>query len=175
MNLPGGPTKDEIMAISFQKLGLRGGDVFVDIGCGTGKVTLHAAPLVEKVYAVDIREEAVRCTREEVARSGLTNIEISCEHGADLLRRLRRVDTAFVGGSRDLPEILALLAEKRVRSLVVHAVLLSTLTSAVAEMRRLAIFREAVHVMVSRSQPLAGDLMLKPLDPVYIIVGGTGC
>lgn len=175
MNLPGGPTKDEILAISFQKLGLQRGDVFVDIGCGTGKVTVKAAPLVEKVYAVDLREEAVRWTREEVARSGLANIEIAREHGADLLRRVPRVDTAFIGGSRDLPEILSLLAEKRVRTLVVHAVLLSTLTSAVAEMQRLSIFREVVHVMIARSQPLAGDLMLKPLDPVYIIVGGTGC
>jgi len=175
MDLPGGPTKDEIMAISFQKLGLQGGDVFVDIGCGTGKVTVHAAPLVKKVYAVDLREEAVRCTREEITRSGLTNIEVSCENGVDLLKRIPRVDTAFIGGSRDLPEILALLAEKRVRSLVVHAVLLSTLTSAVAEMRRLSLFREAIHVNVARSQPLAGDLMFKPLDPVYIIVGGTGC
>jgi len=175
MNLLGGPTKDEIMAISFQKLGLQVGDVFVDIGCGTGTVTVHAAPLVEKVYAVDLREEAVHCTLEEVARLGLANIEISCENGMDLLRRIPRVDVAFIGGSRDLPEILALLAKKRVRSIVVHAVLLSTLSSAVAEMRRLSIFREVVHVMVSRSQPLAGDLMLKPLDPVYIVVGGTGC
>jgi cobalt-precorrin-6B (C15)-methyltransferase len=175
MNLPGGPTKDEIMAISLQKLGLQGGDVFVDIGCGTGKVTVHVAPLVKKVYAVDLREEAVSYTREEITRSGLTNVEISCENGVDLLKRISRVDTAFIGGSRDLPEILALLAEKRVRSVVIHAVLLSTLSSAVAEMRRLSLFREVVHVMVSRSTPLAGDLMFKPLDPVYIIVGGTGC
>ena len=175
MTLPGGPTKDEIMAISLQKLGLRSGDIFVDIGCGTGKVAVHAAPFVKKVYAVDIREEAVRCTRDEMTRCGMSNIEISCEHGADLLMRLPRIDCAFIGGSRDLSRVLALLAEKRVRSVVVNAVLLSTLHEAVTTMERLGIFREAVHVMVSCSTPLGGGLMFRPLDPVYIIVGGFLC
>jgi cobalt-precorrin-6B (C15)-methyltransferase len=175
MNLPGGPTKDEIMAISIQKLGLRSGDIFVDIGCGTGKIAVHAAPFVQKVYAVDIREEAVRCTREEMTRCGICTIEVSCEHGADLLMRLPHVDCAFVGGTRDLSLVLSLLAEKRVRSVVVNAVLLSTLHEAVSTMERLGIFREAVHVLVSRSSPLGGGLMFRPLDPVYIIVGGTPC
>jgi cobalt-precorrin-6B (C15)-methyltransferase len=175
MTLPGGPTKDEILAISLQKLGLQSGDLVVDIGCGTGKVAVHAAPFVRKVYAVDIREEAVRCTREEAARCKKSNIEISCEHGADLLMRLPHVDCAFIGGSRDLSRILTLLAEKQVRSVVVNAVLLSTLHEAITTMERLGIFREAVHVMVSRSTPLAGGLMFRPLDPVFIIVGGTSC
>jgi cobalt-precorrin-6B (C15)-methyltransferase len=175
MTLPGGPTKDEIMAISIHKLGLQSGDIFVDIGCGTGKVAVHAAPFVRKVYAVDIREEAVRCTCEETARCGMTNIEISCEHGADLLMRLPHVDCAFIGGSQDLSRILTLLAEKRVRSVVVNAVLLSTLYEAISTMERLGIFREAVHVMVSRSSPLGGGLMFRPLDPVFIIVGGFPC
>jgi cobalt-precorrin-6B (C15)-methyltransferase len=175
MTLPGGPTKDEIMAVSLQKLGLRRGDIFVDIGCGTGTIAVNAAPFVQKVYAVDIREEAARETRNEAARRGLASIEVSCEHGADLIMRLPHIDCAFVGGSRDLSRVLRLLAGKRVRTVVVNAVLLSTLHEAVRVMEELGIFREAVHVMVSRSTPLAGDLMFRPLDPVFIITGGTPC
>lgn len=175
MTLPGGPTKDEIMAISLQKLGLRSGDIVVDIGCGTGKVAVHAAPFVRKVYAVDIRDEAVACTREEASRCGVSNIEVSCEQGADLIMRLPHIDCAFVGGSRDLSRVLSLLAAKRVRSVVVNAVLLSTLHEAVSVMEELGIFREAVHVMVSRSSPLGGGLMFRPLDPVFIIAGGSPC
>ncbi|NYT07782.1 MAG: methyltransferase domain-containing protein [Methanomicrobiales archaeon] len=175
MTLPGGPTKDEIMAISLQKLGLRRGDVLVDIGCGTGKVAVHAAPFVQQVYAADIRDEAVRCTREEAARCGITNIEVSREHGADLIMRLPHIDCAFVGGSRDLSRMLTLLAGKKVRSVVVNAVLISTLHEAVSAMEELGIFREAVHVMVSRSSPLGSGLMFRPLDPVFIIAGGAPC
>ncbi len=175
MTLPGGPTRDEIMAVSLQKLGLRSGDIVVDIGCGTGKVAVHAAPFVQKVYAVDIREEAIACTREEVARCGISNIEVSCEHGADLIMRLPHIDCAFIGGSRDLSRVLSLLAGKQVRSVVVNAVLLSTLHEAVSTMEELGIFREVVQVMVSRSSALAGGLMFRPLDPVFIITGGAPC
>lgn len=38
-------------------------------------------------------------------------------------------------------------------------------------MKELEIFREVVHVQVSRSYELVGDIMFKPINPVYIIVG----
>jgi cobalt-precorrin-6B (C15)-methyltransferase len=175
MNLPGGPTKDEIMAVSLAKLALMPGDIFADIGCGTGKIAVAAASRVQKVYAVDIREEAVLCARQLVAEKGSGNIEISCEHGVELLKRLSRVDTAFIGGSRDLASILALLAEKNVRSVVVNAVLLSTLHEAVSAMQQLSMFQEVVQVMIARSSPLGDGIMFRPLDPVFIIVGGCSC
>lgn len=175
MNLPGGPTKDEIMAVSLAKLALRPDDIFADIGCGTGRISVTAAPSVKWVYAVDLRQEAVTCSRQLAEESGVDNIEISCENGVELLRRIPRLDAAFVGGSRDLASVLSLLAEKNVRTVVVNAVLLSTLTEAVATLQRLSMFREVVQVMVSRSSPLAGSIMFRPLDPVFIIVGGHAC
>jgi cobalt-precorrin-6B (C15)-methyltransferase len=175
MNLPGGPTKDEVMAVSLAKLALRPDDIFADIGCGTGRIAVAAAPSVKKVYAVDLREEAVTCSRQLAEEQGVDNIEISCENGVELLRRIPRLDTAFVGGSRDLSGVLSLLAEKKVRTVVVNAVLLSTLSEAVLVMQQLSMFREVVQVMISRSYPLAGSVMFKPLDPVFIIVGGHPC
>jgi cobalt-precorrin-6B (C15)-methyltransferase len=175
MNLPGGPTKDEVMAVSLAKLALRPDDIFADIGCGTGRIAVTAAPSVKKVYAVDLRQEAVTCSRQLAEEQGVDNIEITCENGVELLERIPRLDTAFVGGSRDLPSVLSLLSEKKVRTVVVNAVLLSTLSEAVAVMQQLSMFREVVQVIVSRSSPLAGSVMFRPLDPVFIIVGGHPC
>lgn len=175
MSLPGGPTKDEIMAVSLAKLSLQSSDIFLDIGCGTGTVAVRAAQKVKKVYAVDIREEAVACTRDLAQSCGITNLEVSLGNGADLVKRLPHIDAAFIGGSRDLARVLSLLSEKKVRSVVVNAVLLSTLNEAVTTMQKLSIFKEAIHVSVSRSTPLGGGLMFRPLDPVYIIVGGCLC
>ncbi|MDD1705508.1 MAG: methyltransferase domain-containing protein [Methanoregulaceae archaeon] len=175
MSLPGGPTKDEIMAVSLSKLSLQSSDIFADIGCGTGRVAVQAAQRVKKVYAIDLREEAVACTRDLARSSGITNLEVSLGNGADLVKRLPRIDAVFVGGSRDLSRLLSLLAEKKVRSVVVNAVLLSTLHEAVTTMQDLSIFKEVIHVSVSRSTPLGGGLMFRPLDPVYIIVGGSPC
>jgi len=175
MSLPGGPTKDEIMAISLAKLSLEPGDIVADIGCGTGTVSLETARRVAKVYSVDLREEAVSCTRDRALAAGMTNIEVSLGHGMDLIRAVPHIDAAFVGGSRGLARMLSLLAEKKVRSVVVNAVLLSTLHEAVTTMQELSMFKEAIHVSVARTAPLGGGLMFRPLDPVYIIVGGAPC
>jgi cobalt-precorrin-6B (C15)-methyltransferase len=57
--LPGGPTQDEIMAVSLLKLGLCPTDTVLEIGCGTGKVSVAMAKRVKKVYALDRRPEAI--------------------------------------------------------------------------------------------------------------------
>lgn len=90
------------MAIVLFKLGLRESDIFVDIGCGTGKISINAAPLVQRVYGVDMRIEAVNHAREFAAREGVGNAEFVCGDAGDFIETIGPVDAAFVGGSKDL-------------------------------------------------------------------------
>jgi cobalt-precorrin-6B (C15)-methyltransferase len=171
MKLRGGPTQDEIMAISLHKLAIREGDIVADIGCGTGKVSVAAAIRAGRVIAIDRRPEAIACARETVARENAGNVELVEGEAAEVLAAIPHLDCAFVGGSGDLAQVLDLLAERVSGRIVVNAVLLETLTTAVAAMRRLGIFEEVVHVQVARSRPLAGDMLFSPENPVYIVVG----
>lgn len=50
-------------------------DVVLDVGCGTGLITLKAASTARRVTAVDISLDAVRNTDENLSRNGL---ERSC-------------------------------------------------------------------------------------------------
>lgn len=169
----GGPTKDEILAIALQKLDLMPADIFADIGCGTGKVTLAAAPLVTRVHAIDIREEAFRWTDYVIKQHNVRNVILYHDDAAAVLASLERLDTAFVGGSRNLDGIIRELARLQVRSVVITAVLLTTLQKAIEFLTEHGMFREVIHVQVSKSVPIAGGIMLKPIDPVYIIHGGA--
>jgi cobalt-precorrin-6B (C15)-methyltransferase len=170
--LKGGPTQPEICAVALSKLGVCSGDIVVDIGCGTGTVTVAIAWAAERVYAIDMRPEAIAVAERTIADSGLTNITLVEGDALPFLEEIEEIDLAFVGGSRGLPAILSLLAEKKVRTIVVNAVLLETATLAISMMRSLGIFAEAVHLQVSRSSDLAGKTMFKPENPIYIIVGG---
>jgi cobalt-precorrin-6B (C15)-methyltransferase len=172
----GGPTQDEVMAVSLFKMGIRHGDSVLDCGCGTGKVAIAAAQIAKTVYAVDRLPEAIRYARQEATTAGVTNIEFFCGEAREFLAGNRTFDCAFVGGTKEIEEVLPLLAQKVKRTIVVNAVMVSTLSCVVETMQRLGIFREAVQVQVSRSHPIAGSIMFRPIDPVYIVVGsGAAC
>lgn len=171
MKLPGGPTQDEILAIDLHKLGLRPGDRFIDIGCGTGSVSVAAARFCSHVVALDRRDNAIECARENAECAGLNNIEFVLGEASEYLNNSQQFDCAFVGGSKGLETMLPLLAEKVERKIVINAVLLKTVSEAVTIMKELGIFRESLLVQVSRSYPIAGSIMWKPIDPIYIIVG----
>jgi cobalt-precorrin-6B (C15)-methyltransferase len=57
---------------------------------------------------------------------------------------------------------------------VVNAVLVSTLQAAVDTLQEIGIFDEVVQVQISRSHAIAGSIMFRPIDPVYVIVGKGG-
>lgn len=172
MDMKGGQTQDEILALDIVKLGLQKNDLFVDIGCGTGKVSFTASKHVKTVYAVDRRSEAISLARVGASEAGITNITFFEEEAVQFLTHTDNLDCAFVGGSQHLEEVLGLLAKKVHRTIVVNAVLIHTADVAISTLKRLGIFKEAILVQVSRSHELGQGVMFRPLDPIYIIIGG---
>jgi cobalt-precorrin-6B (C15)-methyltransferase len=172
MGLSGGPTKDEVMAISLFKLGLLGGDIFADIGCGTGKISRSVSHSASMIYAIDRRKEAIDLAQEKAERESIQNIRFYHGEAIDFLPTIDKLDCAFIGGSGNLERVIRILHTLGTRSIVVNAVKIETLHLAITTMEHLGIFKDAVHVQVSRSSPLAGGTMFKPIDPVYIITGG---
>jgi cobalt-precorrin-6B (C15)-methyltransferase len=159
------------MAVSLQKLDVRKGDVVADIGCGTGKVAIAMGETAGKVYAVDIRKEAVEASRVNVRTWDRANVEVRQQNGMDFLKECEQLDAAFVGGTKHLHDMLCLLKDKVRGRIVVNTVLLRSMNQAVDSMVKLDIFKEATQVQVCRSQGLAGSIMFRPIDPVFIIVG----
>jgi len=55
----------------------------LDLGCGSGQLSLRIAPLVHEVLAVDLSEVMIELLEQNAARAGITNIEgraIPIEH-----------------------------------------------------------------------------------------------
>jgi len=171
MGLKGGPTQDEVMAVSLFKLRIREGDVMVDIGCGTGKISIQASGRCSHIYAIDRRTEAIEYAQREIEHAGAENITLTHGDAVCALDEIDALDCAFVGGSGNIETVLEKLAEKVHGRIVVNAVLLDTVSRTVAKMKELGIFVEVIHLQVSRSYELVGDIMFKPIHPVFIIVG----
>lgn len=173
MGLKGGPTQDEVMAVSLFKLNIKEGDVMADIGCGTAKISIEASEKCSSIYAIDRRAEAVEYAKHEIEAAGKDNIILIHGEASSVLDEIgtHAFDCAFVGGSGDIELVLEKLKDMVSGRIVVNAVLLDTVSRTIKKMKDLGIFREVVHIQVSRSYELAGDIMLKPVNPVYIIVG----
>lgn len=176
IGVSGGPTKPEIIAVSLSKLDLKDGDHFVDIGCGTGSVSIAASRIAHylSIYAIDARKEAIDATEANFKNYGIRNSKVLSGEASDLLNSnmyIDAVDCAFVGGTKNIGIVLERLVEKKARSIVVNAVRIETVVRTIEVMKRLGIFDEVVHLQVSRSAPITGETMFKPENPVYIIVG----
>jgi precorrin-6B methylase 2 len=76
IKLAGGPTQDEIMAVSLFKLGLRNTDTVLEIGCGTGKISVAAAQQAQKIFSIDKRPEAITIVPMLLNFSSLTDYSI---------------------------------------------------------------------------------------------------
>ena len=63
-------TKEEIRAISIAKLDVRENDVCLDIGAGTGSVSIEMANFSKngKIYAVEINEEALDLMEKNIEK-----------------------------------------------------------------------------------------------------------
>ena len=84
----------------FSVLNLGQGDVFLDIGCGTGDYSLHAAREMGgtgHVYATDIREELIESLMERAKAAGLDNLTaIVCDIRDSLPFENNCIDVCFV-------------------------------------------------------------------------------
>ncbi len=167
----GTPTQPEIIAVALSKLDLKPADVLADIGCGSGSVSIAAAPLVKHVYAIDNRDEAVRATNENIQERKINNISVLKGDAASVLKDID-FDCAFVGGSKNLEQVLPILIKKGAR-FVVSAVRMETSALAIEILKKNNMFREIIQVQISRGRELGGGTMFKPENPVFLILGGT--
>ena len=60
---------------TIRLMGLTQDDTVLDFACGTGGFTVHAAPAVKKIIAVDISEQMLNTCRNKCREAGIKNVE----------------------------------------------------------------------------------------------------
>lgn len=168
-------SKEEIRAISLAKLDLYKAGTMLDIGAGTGSISIEAGlhyPNLE-VTAIDSNEEAVSVLRDNRKKFGLKNI-ISLT-GRAPVKLDKKFDAIFIGGSRgSLADILAwsfgLLKPKG--KLVMNFILEENAQQAKDWLNDHGHSFSAALVQVSRQTPIGAGHCYKPQNPVVIIEAG---
>jgi cobalt-precorrin-6B (C15)-methyltransferase len=171
-NVPG-PTKEEIRCIVICKSDVKSDDRVVDIGCGTGGLTLEFAKRAKAVYSVDINPEAVETTKQNLKKHGLSkNVEVIEGDGFEALDRIENFDLLVIGGSGGK---LPLLIEKGFNKLnnngriIVTAILLETCTEAISSLEKLSVKPDVVNISISKGEITKRGTMMLSRNPITII------
>lgn len=169
-------SKEEIRTIALSKLRLRADSMLLDIGAGTGSITVEAARLLKKgrVHAVEMDEPALELINRNIEKFKVTNVTVHRGAAPGALDGISGFDRVFVGGSGgDLAGILAWVHDniKQGGRIVVNAVTLDTLHAS----RQFFTQRgyrdvEIIQVAISKiGDGGGGAMMLRAQNPVFII------
>jgi cobalt-precorrin-6B (C15)-methyltransferase len=172
-----GPTKEEIRVVTISKARLKEGDVVIDVGCGTGGLTVEAALQVSpkgRVYAIDEDEAAVRLTASNVEKFGVKgNVSIAGGKAPQALLTLPNADAILVGGGGVSLRAILQIANSKLKfggRIVVNAILLETATLAIEELRTLG-FRDIdiANISVAKGKQINSGTMMMARNPITIV------
>jgi cobalt-precorrin-6B (C15)-methyltransferase len=176
-----GPTKEEIRVLTISKARLKEGSYVVDVGCGTGGLTVESALQVGNkggVFAIDGDGEAVKLTTSNVEKFDAQDI-VKIIHGKapEALSDLPKVDAVIVGGSKSLREVIQVSCGKLKENgrIVVNAILLETASMAIEEIKKLN-FKEidVTLVFVAKGKDIDHGTMMLARNPITIISATKG-
>ena len=173
-------TKWPVRAAGLAALRIAPGHTVWDLGAGSGAVSVEAAALAHDGLVVAVERDAARIALIEENRRRFHAPNLHVVH-ADLpgcLGELPDPDRVFIGGGLGgdghTPHADPLLDAVCRRlppggRLVIHCVLLGTLERVRAALARHGWPAEISCIQASEAVPLAGDLRLAALNPVFIV------
>lgn len=173
-------TKSEVRAVALSKLELLENSVLLDIGAGTGSVSVEAARIVTRglIYAVECQEEAAALIEENKQKFGAWQIQIIRGKAPQALEQVKHgmelPTHAFIGGtSGNLKQIVKnlLIINPRIR-IVINVIALETLGQAMECCKELDLEAEVVCMQVSRAKKAGSYHLMQGQNPVYIISFG---
>lgn len=166
-------TKEEVRAISIMKLDLVNAKRFVDVGAGTGSVSIEAAynyPNLE-VTSIERNEDALDLVNQNIEKFKLENIRLI--KGEAPVKLDEKVDAIFLGGTGSRLEDIILWSKENLVSggrLVANFIIVDTFNECLNLFKKHGFKELDVSVLnVSKLEKLGRGEYFKPLNPIYII------
>ncbi len=165
-------TKEEVRALVLSKLRLSEGHKALDIGCGTGSVTVEIGLISGNVIGVDDNPKAVELTKTNLQKFGVKG-EVIEGHAPEVLMKMGEFDRIFVGGGSDSLEEILRESMKHLTPkgrIVVDAILVETVTRAISLMSK-EMEVDVTQVTISKGMKTKNGTAMIARNPVFIVSG----
>ena len=167
-------TKEDIRAIAISKLRLKEGHSAIDVGCGSGSITVELCLQTKgKVYAIDFDKKAVELTKRNLQKFGVKAEDVILGRAQDILPKLLEVNAVMVGGTwGDTKQVIELAVGrlKKGGRIVIDTIVVETLYQALATLNHLELTEiDITQVTISKARRVTTGTMMLARNPVTII------
>ena len=167
-------TKEDIRAIVISKLRLKEGYSAIDVGCGSGSITVELCLQTKgKIYAIDFDKKAVELTKKNLQKFGVKAEEVILGKAQDILPKLLEVDAIMVGGTwGDTRQVIELAVDrlKKGGRIVIDTIVIETLYRALTTINDLELKEiDITQVTISKARKVTTGTMMLARNPVMIL------
>jgi cobalt-precorrin-6B (C15)-methyltransferase len=167
-------TKEEVRAIVISKLRLNEGYAAIDIGCGSGSITVEICLQTrsDNIYAIDFNERAIDLTKINLNKFGV-KAKTMLARAEDILPTLPEVDAIIIGGSwGNIHQILSLAADRLVKGgrIVIDTILIETTYKTLDALQGLKLSTiDITQAAIAKGRQVSTGTMMLARNPVTII------
>src|SRR5690242_16629153 len=167
-------TKEEIRALVISKLRLRENSWVIDVGCGSGSITVELCIQVPngQVFGIDSDEAAIDLTKRNLLKFGM-KANLFLGQAQEILPTLPQVDAVIIGGSSGDLTRLADLALSRLKTggrIVFDTILIETLCLINGLIKKNSLYEiDITQVIVTKSKVISAGTMMVERNPVKIV------
>ncbi len=168
-------TKEEVRSIVISKLRLKETHSVIDIGCGSGSITVELCLQCKKgkVFGVDLDLQAVSLTKKNLEQFKV-NAEIRQGDAMDILESLPFVDGIVIGGTTGRTEELINQSINKLNNggrLVITTILIETMFKAMKTVNESNFLEDIdfTQIIISKGRRTKTGTMLLARNPVLVI------
>ena len=168
-------TKEEIRSIIISKLRLKETNSVIDIGCGSGSITVELCLQCQKgtVFGVDLDLQAVNLTKKNLEKF---KVHADIRHGnaMDILDSLPFVDGIVIGGTTGKTEELIDQSISRLNiggRLVITSILIETMFKAIKTINESHFLKDIdfTQIIILKGRRTTTGTMMLARNPVMVI------
>ena len=166
-------TKEEVRAISLNKLNLKNAKTFIDVGAGTGSVSVEAALTYDnlKVIAIERNDVAIDLINQNVNKFNLSNVEVIKDYAPIDLDV--KADGIFLGGTgNNLEEIIKWSKDLLIPGgrLVANFILIDNFYDTLDLLKKYNFVNlDVSQLSINKLEKLGSRDYFKPHNPIFII------
>jgi len=168
-------TKEEVRILSVVKLELEEDYRVIDIGAGTGSVSIQMAKICSKgnVTAIEKDADALDLIKQNKEKFNASNLEIINAEAMEIEANIiGEFDAIFVGGSGgNIADIIEKYGKKlkKNKNIVLNFITINNVYKAMESLKELNYEVECVQIQVSKTK--GQSYMLMANNPIFVVCG----